>query len=174
MDQILVPNNPLCEFDEADCRVLPWSFHNYNYDNAPDMIMVYFSSTLNIEGATYVTAVHNACRMKQLEKGCYMVRLDDRHQRRSVEMLKVEDGVKWVAEPLRTSYAFRADGKLISSARRIKSRRIAIILTAIVGSQATFTNMIQSLLRYARVFEEYYGVRFVGGRVIYIVEDVTS
>lgn len=44
----------------------------------------------------------------------------------------------------------------------------------VVRREVAFTDAEQSLLSYARVLEENYGVRFVDGRIKNMVEDVMS
>lgn len=51
---------------------------------------------------------------------------------------------------------------------------IANIYTGTVRREETFTDTTKSLLSYARVFGESFGVRFVGVRILDVVEDMLS
>lgn len=54
---------------------------------------VYFSTTINPEGAIYATTAHNMNGLKFLKDGYFMVMLDGHHPHRSLEVLRTEDGV---------------------------------------------------------------------------------
>lgn len=69
---------------------------------------------------------------------------------------------------------FRADGKALSPAWVIKLSRIAKISTAIVRRKPSFSDKMQSLLRYARAHGEDYCATFFDVRILNIVEDVKS
>lgn len=60
----------------------------------------------------------------------------------------------------------------ILPAQTVKPNKIASISTAIVGCEATFSDMVQSLLRYVWPSGEYYGVCFVNVHILDIVDDI--
>lgn len=63
------PNNTLQVIDEEHCRVLAESLRNYKYSNGRGLMTIHFSSTVNLDSATYATAVHNVTGKKFLKKG---------------------------------------------------------------------------------------------------------
>lgn len=87
-------------------------------------------------------------------------------------MIRDEDGLEWASEPKRVCYAFRVGGKPISPAQAVKLSKAANISTAVLRCKATFTDMMRSLLSYARATEENYGVRSVDVRIVDIVGDM--
>lgn len=89
-------------------------------------------------------------------------------------MLKVENGVEWADESLRTYYASRAISRLIEPAQATKLSKFATISTATMWRKATFTDTIQSLLKHAQAFDKDYGVRFVYVCKTDIMEDKVS
>lgn len=68
-------------------------------------------------------------------------------------------------------YKFRFDGEVRFADQVIMLRKIVRISTEIVECQATFRDMRQSLLSYARAYKEDYGIPFVDMRMMDIVED---
>lgn len=71
-------------------------------------------------------------------------------------------------------YASRVDYKAIAPAQAIKLSKIANISTKLLRHYATYTDMIQSLMSFARAFNEDYGIRFDNVRsvVVDILEDI--
>lgn len=66
MYQILDPITSLYVIDEAHCRELANSSHNYNYNYAGGMMEKYFSSTINSDGATHAAAVVHSADCKKV------------------------------------------------------------------------------------------------------------
>lgn len=161
VDEFLHQKNPMHIIDEAHCRGLAELLHSYRYHYARNIVKLYFSSTLNPESAMYAAAVHTVTSMKLMKDRYYIVIPDDCHRLLSLKVLRDEDGVKCAAEPLRMRYTFRVDGKSIFRAQAINLKKLANTSMAIVGRKETFTDTMQILLSYARVFEEGYGVHLV-------------
>lgn len=92
VDQIVDASNPLGNIDEAHCRALLESFRNYNENYAHRMMTVYFSTRVDPKGATYATAVRSVDGMKMLKYGYRMVIIDACHCRRSMQMIRDENG----------------------------------------------------------------------------------
>lgn len=120
VDQKADQSKPLRDIDEAYCGTLARSFCSYNLDHARGMKAVYFSSTVNPEGSTYVTAVHNVDARKVLKYGYYLVILDNHHRRRSFKSVRDRDAAEYAAKPLRMRFACQADGKSFMLAEAIK------------------------------------------------------
>lgn len=93
VDQTVDSSSSLRTTDEAYCRAPAESSLNYNYKYAYDMTMVYVSSTVNTEGATYTTAMHNIDGRKLLKDDYCLVRVDGSSLCRSFKMMGYEDGV---------------------------------------------------------------------------------
>lgn len=69
---------------------------------------------------------------------------------------------------------FCSDDKCASPAQAVKLSQVAKISTSISRHEATFTNAIHSLLRYAQEFEEDYGVNLVDARIMHVLNDMMS
>lgn len=59
MDQIVDAGSPLHKIGEAHCHALAESFRNYDYEFVHGTMTASFSFTVNLEDATYETAVYN-------------------------------------------------------------------------------------------------------------------
>lgn len=94
---------------------------------------------------------------KWLNDGYHILMIDGRHQSRSAEKLKHEDGVCWAAEPLHMQHAFRNNRNAISPAQDIKLSKIVNIYTAIVQRKATITYTSQSPVTFVRCTQKYTG-----------------
>lgn len=68
IDQIGHPNNPLCDIEGHTAARRSKSSRTHNYDSTHNLMTVYVSSTVNAEGATCVTAIHNVDDMKMLKE----------------------------------------------------------------------------------------------------------
>lgn len=69
-------------------------------------------------------------------------------------------------------YVLCYDCKTSIPAQAMKLRKITNISTAIMCRKISFTNAIQSVLNYARSFEEYYAASFVDARVLDIIDNM--
>lgn len=69
-------------------------------------------------------------------------------------------------------HVFQLDIKAISRAQPLKLSKIEDISTANFRLEVTFIEARQSVLSYAQVVEEKYGVRFVDVCIIDIVDDM--
>lgn len=167
-------SNSLCNICEAHCRALAMKFRNDNYDYAHSAKAVYSSFTVSREGVTHATDMHNVYGIKLRKDGYCMVMLDGCLRRRYVEMLEVDDGVEYDAEPLGIRHDSHLYSNPISPAQAIKLVKTVNISTKILSHEARFTDTVHSLLRHARAFEEDYGVRFVAGHVTNIMEEMWS
>lgn len=103
---------------------------------------LYASSTVSYEAATYMTAVHNVDGIKLLKDGSCVFMLYGHHLRRSVEIMRDEDGVDLAVEPLRMHYAFCVYDKRNSPALAVRLSEIANVSVATVRHEATFTKKI--------------------------------
>lgn len=119
VDQIVYPNNRLRDIDEAHCHALAKSVSNYKYGYTVGTRTVYFSSSGNQEGATYMTAVRNVDGMKVLKVDCCTSILDGRLERCCAELLRNKYGVEWAAKPLRMHCTSQVDGGSISPALKV-------------------------------------------------------
>lgn len=129
-----------------------------------------FSAAASPARNTYGTAVQHNDGKIVVKNDCHVVRYGSRHRRRSMELVIDENHLAWSAEPLRIQYAFHLDGKPIHLLKRIKLCNIEIISAAIVRRETRFTYTIQSVLNYARAFEEDYAVSLVKARLLDIVD----
>lgn len=80
VDQTADPRSPPRDIDEAHCCWFTESFRKSKSDCTCEMMMVYISFTVSLEGATYNTAVHIIDAITLLEDGSCMVLLDGHHQ----------------------------------------------------------------------------------------------
>lgn len=80
--------------------------------------------------------------------------------------------MQWASETLRICYVFWVNGKPISPVQVIILSKIEIVLTVIMRREATSTEIMKSVLSYARSFNENYGVHFFDVRIIDILEDM--
>lgn len=158
-------NSTLRDIGEAHYTVLVESFHNYNYDFVRSMMMVYLSSTVNLDGSTDATAVQSFDGRRLPKIRYCMFILDGRYRCCSVELLRDNNGMQYATEPMRMRCALRADRKATLQALEIKLNLIANISTAFRRRKATFTGTIQSLLSYARALGEHCGVGFDNVRI---------
>lgn len=78
VDQIADPCNSLCDIDDGSCHTPPKCFCNSKYCYPWAVMIVYFFSTINVEGARYTTAVHAVDGMKLVKQGYCMLMLDVR------------------------------------------------------------------------------------------------
>lgn len=92
----------------------------------------YFLSTVNPEDVTYATSLQTIDGTKLLKDAYYMVWLNGRYRRCSVEMRRDEDDEEPAADTLRMRYALHVYGNLISSAQAVKLNNIDNIPTVIV------------------------------------------
>lgn len=111
--QTVDPNSPLHNNDVVHCHTLVATVRHYNHEYVRGIMTVYFSLTVNPEGVTYASAVHNFYRLKVQKNSYCMLKLNGRSWCRSIKVLKDEDGVERATETLRMCYAFRVDGKPI-------------------------------------------------------------
>lgn len=109
--------------------------------------------------------------MKLLKEGYGIAKLDDCHRHLSVKILADWDFVELAAEPLRMHYKFWVGGEPIQPAQEIKLRKIANITDIFVLREATFTDMMHSLLSYAWALEEDHGARLFYLHITDTVED---
>lgn len=109
LDWIVDPNNPLRDINESHCRALAELFHNYNFYYAHGKMMVYFTSTINMEGVIYATAMQTVDSMKGLNDIFCIVVLDGRHECRIAEMLPKEDRLERALDQTRMGYTFFVD-----------------------------------------------------------------
>lgn len=146
VEPIADPDSPPPDIDETHCHAMDESFRKYEYSYARGIMMLYSPSTVSPKCATYAIVVHTFDGMKFLKEDYCLVK-HDRHDRcRYVEMLRDKEGVELAVEPLRMSYTFRFDGKLILPAQAINLSKILIISTTIVRREATLTDTMQSQL----------------------------
>lgn len=75
-----------------------------------------------------------------------MVMLDGCYRSYYVEKLKENDDKKWAAKPRHMRYAFQIDAMSNSPAQEIKRSKVAFTSTAIMRSEATFTDTMQGLM----------------------------
>lgn len=109
----------------------------------------------------YFTAVSHVHGKKVFKVDYCMIMLDGGHWRHLVELVRDDDRLAWTAEPLHMWYALLIVEKLMNSAQEIKPRKIANISTATVRWESSFPETIESVLNYARAFEEDYAMSFV-------------
>lgn len=129
------------------------------------MMTMYFLSRTNPKGAEYSTAVHNVDGRKYVNDGYCMKMLVGRHSRRSVNILRAQEGAVRAVKSLRIRYTFRVECKPISRYQAARLSKTATIFTAIVRRKARVTKTMKSLQGYLRAFEENYGARFVNGHI---------
>lgn len=134
------------------------------------MIKVYCLSTVNLEGATYDTALHTAEAMNVLKDGYRTEILDGLYRHQYCRIFLTKDGMEWASIPLRMRFAIYIDSKFILLPLAIKLSKVASISEAIVRRKATFLDTMQSLLSSARASNEKYAGRFVDMRLLDIVE----
>lgn len=94
VSQIVYTNNPLHEIDSSRCCTMAESFRNYKYDFVRGMMKVYFSNTVNLNGVTCTTAVHNVNGMKLLMDGYCTIMLNWLHHCCSVKISRSKRGVQ--------------------------------------------------------------------------------
>lgn len=87
-------------------------------------------------------------------------------------MVRDDDSMISVADPLRMYQALPVDGKAISPAQSIKLSETTSVSTANVQREATFTDSMESMLSYTSRFEKNYGEHFVDVRVMDVIDDM--
>lgn len=93
---------------------------------------MYAFSTVNPEGATYATTVHNANGINALKDSYCMIIRDGPHWHRSVETRRDEYTVQLITEPLHICYMFWAYSKPNLPTHAINIIKIVSISIAIV------------------------------------------
>lgn len=95
MNQIVHPNYPLRDIDETIFPVHAEWLRNRLDDYVHGKIPVYFCTDINLESATLCSAVQTLQGNHLLQGGYFNVMLDERHRRRSVQMINDKNGAGW-------------------------------------------------------------------------------
>lgn len=99
---------------------------------------------------------------------------DEHHERRSVDLLRDEESMKWTAKQLHMSYVCRTDSKSLSPVQTIGPSKIANSATPFFSRKATFTDTIESPLSYVWPSWNDYGAHFDNIPILDIMEDMMS
>lgn len=132
VNQIVHPNNPHRNINEAHCHTLAVSFCSYKYNYGRYLMIVYFSSAIDREGVIYDSAIDNIQDKNVLNDSTFMVMLDGRHRHNSVEMLRDEDVEGWAAHLRRMQEKLWLDSKAILPAQTLNLSKVTNISTSII------------------------------------------
>lgn len=117
VDWVLDLNNPIYDSDELHYCALADSLPNYKCKCAPSMTTQYVLPAVGPDDVTYAGVTYNI-NSKRLRKDCYRMFMLNGHQwRRSLKILRDDDGGVRAVDPLHMHYAFCLDWKAILSAQ---------------------------------------------------------
>lgn len=104
--------------------------HQLDYNRG--LMTVTFSSVVNLANVTLSDVFESSAGRPVQKQGFMMLIVDGRHCRKASLTLQDDDGPQWTRQGIRVRLRYRRDGRNITTAEKIKIRRVANKTTAIV------------------------------------------
>lgn len=170
IDQIVDPDISLRDISETHTQALLESMLFSGLDYSQGFVTV--TPVWKTPAEFKETAVETVGGVVSLREGEVVEIVDGRHRTTILKANKKRPGMEWASEPIRVIVITRKDGDPLSTHEKLKISRLSNNKAGMSRQDTAMTDILKSVMVYAKTWESSYEVSFVDATTADIYQDM--